>query len=84
MTEKVKKIKLHHDPRNDQNFVDDEGCVWTKFEVDYLALQEPGFCEECDTEILDAGFLCLDGGGEACRDCVEIVAPLDYWLTGKV
>lgn len=51
-----------------------EGANWTQFEVDYLAEQTDGECMECNKTISE-GWLCLDGGEEACNECVTVIQP---------
>ena len=51
-----------------------EGANWTQFEVDYLAEQTDGECSECNKTISE-GWLCLDGGEEACNECVTVIQP---------
>lgn len=50
---------------------DENGNLWTQFEVDYLAEQEDGECCICSA-IISAGWLCMDGGEEVCGDHVEL------------
>ena len=54
---------------------DDNGCIWTQFEVDYFADQEDGECDICG-EVLSEGWMCLDGGDEVCDSHVNIVNRL--------
>ena len=51
-----------------------EGAEWTQFQVDYLAEQTDGECVECNKTISE-GWLCLDGGEEACNECVTVIQP---------
>jgi hypothetical protein len=48
---------------------DEAGIMW--IEVDAFADQWPGECGICGAEIT-SGWLCLDGGDEACSDHVVI------------
>ena len=50
------------------------GANWKQFEVDYLAEQTDGECVECNKTI-NEGWLCLDGGEEACNECVTVIQP---------
>lgn len=64
---------------------DQHGCQWSQFELDPFCGececegqecdQEtcPRFVTECSIcgELVSSGWLCLDGGEEACCDCVE-------------
>lgn len=51
---------------------DDDGCVWTQFEVDTLAEQLPGICAICGAE-LQSGWLNMDNGGEeVCSDHIQL------------
>jgi hypothetical protein len=43
--------------------IDQHGCQWVEFTVDYLAEQEDGECSICGKTI-NSGWLCLDGGDE--------------------
>ena len=52
----------------------EEGAEWTQFEVDYLAEQTDGECVEC-RKTINEGWLCLDGGEEACNECVTVIQP---------
>lgn len=61
-----KKVKLNHEG------IDQYGCMWTPFEVDYFAMQEDGTCVICG-ETLSSGWLCLDGGDEVCDKHVTIL-----------
>jgi hypothetical protein len=49
---------------------DQDGLAWIEFEVDELAEQTTGECSICGAEIA-SGWLCLDGGDEACDEHVE-------------
>jgi len=49
---------------------DENGNVWTQFEVDYMAEQEDGECCICGAR-LETGWLCSDGGDEVCNKHVE-------------
>jgi hypothetical protein len=49
---------------------DEHGNIWTQFEVDYFAGQEPGECAICGAEI-ESGWMCMDGGDEVCDSHVE-------------
>ena len=49
---------------------DTDANLWTEFYVDYLAEQEDGECVECG-DIIDMGWMCLDGGDEYCLNHVE-------------
>lgn len=51
--------------------VDQHGCRWMEFTVDYGALEEDGECSICGKTI-SAGWLCLDGGDEMCAKHVEL------------
>jgi hypothetical protein len=53
-----------------------EGAKWIQFEVDYLAEQTDGECVECNKAIGE-GWLCLDGGEEACNECVKVIQKKD-------
>jgi len=55
-----------------QSGKDQYGRAWVDFEVDTFAGEDTGRCVECGAEI-DSGWLCLDGGDEACVDCVIVV-----------
>ena len=52
----------------------EEDAGWTQFEVDYLAEETDGECVECHKTITE-GWLCLDGGEEACNECVTVIQP---------
>ena len=49
---------------------DQNGNVWTQFQVDYLAEQLDGECSECGATISE-GWLCMDGGEELCNNHVQ-------------
>lgn len=66
-----RKIKLHGE---NGNLVDQYGCFWTFFTVDYFAEQETGTCQICGEE-LEEGWLCLDGGDEVCDKHVKVKSP---------
>ena len=51
-----------------------DDCTWTQFEVNSQAEQEPGECCICG-KTTESGWLCMDGGDEACEDCVEWTPP---------
>jgi hypothetical protein len=52
--------------------IDQHGCQWVEFTVDYLAEQEDGECSICGKTI-NSGWLCLDGGDECCDE--HVVTP---------
>jgi hypothetical protein len=53
----------------------DNGSVsWIDFVIDYMAEQTEGECCECGKVIDGHGWLCLDGGEQACDDCVDFRA----------
>jgi hypothetical protein len=51
---------------------DDDGCVWSQFQVDALAEQESGSCSICGAT-LHSGWHCLDGGEEVCDSHVQFI-----------
>jgi hypothetical protein len=50
---------------------DEHGCQWLEFDCDYGALEEAGECVICGKRI-ETGWVCLDGGDEACDSHVVI------------
>jgi hypothetical protein len=47
--------------------VDQHGCTYVQFMVDYFAQEQNGECHDCGKEIA-AGWLCLDDSTEYCSD----------------
>ena len=51
--------------------IDQNGARWIQFRVDYFAEQMDGECSGCGA-VIDAGWMCLDGGEEVCDDHVTL------------
>lgn len=51
---------------------DEHGLSYMKFNVNWLAGEEVGYCNICETAI-EEGWLCLDGGEVYCYTHVEEV-----------
>ena len=51
--------------------IDQNGARWIQFRVDYFAEQVDGECSGCGA-VIDAGWMCLDGGEEGCDDHVTL------------
>lgn len=52
--------------------VDENGCDFIEFEVDWLAGEDVDFCVVRETAI-EEGWLCLDGGSVYCNEHVEVI-----------
>lgn len=66
------KIKIHNvNGIFRHSGIDEQGSEWIEFEVDYFADQTDGECSICG-EVLEYGWMCLDGGEEVCAIHIEI------------